>query len=210
MLTKHSDLYVCVDCYLQHEAGEVEDTDPSWSVEKYNDGLLSYAGLQIVSGDSDKELEFSVKPCDICGSTLGGTRNQLVALEEVSIEPFTRADHAKVLGAYIEAAFWSSTDSDGEPLDSARYADCELADEARAELTDDVTHFLHTVAERFDVATLPALEQLGHDLWLTRNRHGAGFWDRGLGALGTELTSIAHQAGERDLVVGDDGKVHTL
>jgi hypothetical protein len=35
-------------------------------------------------------------------------------------------------------------------------------------------------------------EQAGHDLILTANRHGAGFWDRGLGATGKTLTDAAH------------------
>lgn len=32
-------------------------------------------------------------------------------------------------------------------------------------------------------------EQCGHDFWLTRNGHGAGFWDRGLGDIGEMLTT---------------------
>ena len=32
-------------------------------------------------------------------------------------------------------------------------------------------------------------EQAGHDLILTANHHGAGFWDRGLGDAGRELTN---------------------
>jgi hypothetical protein len=51
-------------------------------------------------------------------------------------------------------------------------------------------------------------EQIGHDIWLTRNHHGAGFWDRGLGDLGDKLTEIAHSLGGSDAYVGDDGKVH--
>jgi len=50
--------------------------------------------------------------------------------------------------------------------------------------------------------------QLGHDLWLTRNHHGAGFWDRGLGKLGDDLTLLAHSLGESELYVGDDDKLH--
>lgn len=38
-------------------------------------------------------------------------------------------------------------------------------------------------------------EQAGHDLWLTRNGHGAGFWDRGRAA-GDELTKLAKPYGE--------------
>jgi hypothetical protein len=39
-------------------------------------------------------------------------------------------------------------------------------------------------------------EQAGHDFWLTRNHHGAGFWDRGLGETGKRLTELAHPYGE--------------
>ena len=42
----------------------------------------------------------------------------------------------------------------------------------------------------------PAGGQLGHDLWLTRNGHGAGFWDRGLGELGERLSEAARSLGE--------------
>lgn len=38
--------------------------------------------------------------------------------------------------------------------------------------------------------------QAGHDFWLTRNRHGVGFWDRGLGEVGDRLTKAAHVYGE--------------
>jgi hypothetical protein len=51
-------------------------------------------------------------------------------------------------------------------------------------------------------------EQSGHDFWLTRNGHGAGFWDRGLGQIGQRLTEAAKSYGEYDLYIGDDGKIH--
>jgi hypothetical protein len=50
-------------------------------------------------------------------------------------------------------------------------------------------------------------ERGGHDFWLTRNRHGAGFWD-GDWERGAELTKAAHTFGGIDLFVGDDGRVH--
>lgn len=41
-----------------------------------------------------------------------------------------------------------------------------------------------------------AWRQAGGDFALTRNHHGAGFWDRGLGVVGDRLTSAAHVYGE--------------
>lgn len=47
----------------------------------------------------------------------------------------------------------------------------------------------------------------GHDFWLTRNHHGAGFWDRGL-SIGATLTAACHTFHELSLYVGDDGKIY--
>lgn len=47
----------------------------------------------------------------------------------------------------------------------------------------------------------------GHDFFLTRQHHGAGFWDRGL-TNGLTLTAAAHAFPEVSLYIGDDGKVY--
>ena len=52
------------------------------------------------------------------------------------------------------------------------------------------------------------MEQAGRDFWFTRCGHGVGFWDRGLGATGDELSEIARKFGNRDMVLGDDKKVY--
>ena len=115
-------------------------------------------------------------------------------------------DLERVLGAYIECALWSSTDEDGESLDGLYSAD-DLSDETRDEMTEDVSDFLESNEELIQASGL-TLEQVGHDFWLTRNRHGAGFWDRGLGEVGDKLTEMAHPYGSCDLYVGDDGQVY--
>lgn len=48
----------------------------------------------------------------------------------------------------------------------------------------------------------------GNDFWLTRNGHGAGFWDRDLGDDGDLLTDIADSFPAIDAYMGDDGKVY--
>lgn len=52
-----------------------------------------------------------------------------------------------------------------------------------------------------------------HDFWLTRNHHGAGFWDGDWdGENGTEygetLTTISHEFKEIDLYIGDNGRIY--
>ena len=51
-------------------------------------------------------------------------------------------------------------------------------------------------------------EQAGGDFWLTRNGHGAGFWDRGLGELGKRLSKAAKTHGSSDLYIGDDERIY--
>jgi hypothetical protein len=46
------------------------------------------------------------------------------------------------------------------------------------------------------------------DFWLTRNQHGAGFWDRGLGEVGERLTEAAHAFGPCETYVGDDNLIY--
>lgn len=50
----------------------------------------------------------------------------------------------------------------------------------------------------------------GHDFWLTRNGHGAGYWDRGDGALGDRLSDASRPYGTYDLMLNDDGVVEAL
>ena len=53
------------------------------------------------------------------------------------------------------------------------------------------------------------LWRVGHDLWLTQNRHGAGFWDGDWPEeIGERLTEISKKFGECHLYVGDDGKIY--
>jgi hypothetical protein len=121
-----------------------------------------------------------------------------------------------VLEHYIAAALWSSTDESseagGEPLDKNYTAD-DLAPEAREQMLADVVAFLQgcwgDTWEEFSIdLTGIEPEQIGHDFWLTRNHHGAGFWDRGLGEAGDKLTTFAHTFGDCHLYVEDDGLLY--
>lgn len=103
---------------------------------------------------------------------------------------------------YLETALWSSTDEDGAPLDD-QFDVSDFAPEAIRQAEKDCLDFLSTN----DVGDLDEGD-VGHNFWLTRNHHGAGFWDRGLGALGDRLTKAAHAYGECDIYLGDDGKLH--
>lgn len=108
--------------------------------------------------------------------------------------------------AYIECALWSSTDEStpqgGFPLDD-NYGPEDIAPETLAEMVADCRDFQESFGDR--IAGREA--RAGHDFWLTRNRHGAGFWD-GDWPDGEFLTEMSHPYGEVNLYVGDDGKLH--
>lgn len=109
-----------------------------------------------------------------------------------------------VVDAYLTCALWSSYDDQGEPLDAS---DAELSDQARAQATSECQDFLDLAREVIDESKLDA-GQVGHDLWLTRNSHGTGFWDRGLGDIGKVLSRLAKAFGSCDAYIGDDGQIY--
>lgn len=110
------------------------------------------------------------------------------------------------LGGYITCALWSSThDNDGENLDSHGFDKDDLSVDALKSIEDDCSAFMFYNYRKLQ--RVGTMAQHGHDFWLTRNRHGAGYWDRGYGDIGEDLTDKAHTYGESDLYVGDDGKV---
>ncbi len=52
-------------------------------------------------------------------------------------------------------------------------------------------------------------DSIGHDLWLTRNHHGAGFRDRGFDDNVEDLlVKLSFILGEVYIYIGDDDKIH--
>lgn len=106
--------------------------------------------------------------------------------------------------SYIETALWSSIDDDGNPLDDDFGID-DIDESALQSMIDDCKAFQEDNADDID----QNYKQAGHDFWLTRNRHGAGFWDGDWeDQAGKRLTEASHAYGECDLYVGDDGKLY--
>jgi hypothetical protein len=127
-----------------------------------------------------------------------------------------------VLTGYVECALWTAdcngqADHDdcsgedcGESLRDIGYANAgNFHPDSLAEMRAQVRDFV-TGAEdgRPDVFAGMDPEQIGHDFSLTRNRHGAGFWDRGLGERGTYLTDLCRPYGEAYVCIGDDDVVY--
>lgn len=111
---------------------------------------------------------------------------------------------------YLETALWSSTDDDEDntPLD-AHYSVEDFSPEAIARATRDCVAFMSAWRSEIDTDDERDPTDYAHDFWLTRNRHGAGFWDGDYpDELGKRLTDAAHQFGESEVYVGDDGQLY--
>jgi hypothetical protein len=106
-----------------------------------------------------------------------------------------------VLNGYIEAAIWTAE----EELDSEDDVESYISNDSRIDAYVDVRNFINTAGSLIDDIDH---SQVGHDFWLTRNGHGAGFWDRGLGEVGEKLSKIASDMGEKNVYWGDDGKIY--
>lgn len=123
---------------------------------------------------------------------------------------------------YITTALWSSCDDDGTPLDDRRDVD-DIAPGALAAMQADCAAFWNANADTilcdgapqardFDSAASESeriAAMAGHDFWLTRCGHGAGFWDGDWPEPAATLLDIASKAaGSRDLYIGDDGMIY--
>ena len=106
------------------------------------------------------------------------------------------------LRAYVECALWSTNDEDDNPLDAVFSID-DIDPKTLHGMRDDCADFiwanradLRKYCESMHSGQWPGMTRAGHDFWLTRNGHGAGFWDRGLGALGNRLSNSAQVYGD--------------
>jgi hypothetical protein len=99
---------------------------------------------------------------------------------------------------YLFAALWSNEMDDFDALE-------DIDNDSKAQAT--------IIVQRFLKQALPLLtdewtdEQIGHDLWLTRGGHGAGFWDRDL-PNGQELTDICKTMEFHGEIYEADGVVY--
>lgn len=144
------------------------------------------------------------------------------------------ADVDAIVKGYLDCQLWAQLDYDNPSCDchasdpqnachnynlDKRYGlddiSADYVDRITGEIADIVV--AHPLAVRMYLARLQrhgrsgdgmssaaANEQFGHDYYLTREGHGAGFWDRGLGELGQYLTNVSKWAGAAD-DLSDDG-----
>jgi hypothetical protein len=131
----------------------------------------------------------------------------------------------------IESALWLGTqygprDESGDAeIISEDLRGLDLPAEIEGEIRDDVTDFV--LANADDCLAYVAARQgdavaeydgqtsiewaagcIGHDFMLTRNGHGAGFWDRGLGDLGDRLSAACEPYGSLSVEADEHGTLY--
>ena len=127
------------------------------------------------------------------------------------LDPMTRQ--------YVTTALWSTNDGStpdgGDPLDR-RYTGTDIESRSLARMVADCAAFRDLVAAELPFVLAECDEaDIGHDLWLTRAGHGAGFWDGNYAWLdrhgvdvGDSLTRLCERLPARSLYVGDDNRLY--
>lgn len=130
---------------------------------------------------------------------------------------------------YIDAGLWADAipteaETDPEGFQSGGLSHLTVPIRVRAQLANDCTEFvdynLHLLVPFCEAlgpwvgtddrgyCEDPAEARAGHDFWLTRQGHGTGFWDRGLGEIGDKLTDACKSYGEAPMLFEThDGEV---
>lgn len=125
---------------------------------------------------------------------------------------FTTDEKRQFFRSYVITAGWSSLDDDGDPIDNDPDWRDRLTPESEVNMARDCLDFLRSFEDDLRAAMRARpdydLGYAGHDFWLTRNGHGVGFWDRGLGEIGDRLTEMSRPYGDSDLYFGDDDKLY--
>jgi hypothetical protein len=112
------------------------------------------------------------------------------------IDDFTRG--------YFEAVEWLLDDE-------TDWGSASFAPETIADASEDCRAFVESNAAdlaRYCELTGRGMDGAGVDFWLTRNGHGAGFWDRGEDPVFRRLSDASKVWGGRDAYLGDDGRIY--
>lgn len=126
--------------------------------------------------------------------------------------------------ALAETVLFTNHDHYDQPLDD-NYSIADFDEESLKKLYSEYQQFISVVEEKitekigenwdciddFYDLQQPALNQTEHDYVLTRNRHGAGFWDGDWSSeVSKILTDAARSQYEFTAYVGDDERIYLV
>jgi len=118
----------------------------------------------------------------------------------------------QIMEGYWETMFWSNMADIEEESEIYGKTIEDVHWQAIADITTKVTLFYAHNKQLLTIANDKYTEdwgRIGHDLFLTTNHHGAGFWDGDYGEdLGEALTEACRMIKSQDFYTGDDGIVY--
>lgn len=84
----------------------------------------------------------------------------------------------------------------------------DIEPNSRIQAYVDIKNFLKLAGSEAvqEAINTNGLDRLGHDIWLTRNHHGAGFFDHSY-QFEKALINAAHKLNEVDLYISDNGQL---
>ena len=169
---------------------QYEGSPEEWFAEPEEwtiDGNLAYLTMDsvLVAVDMDSLREEVVE--------------RLPAITERDLETF--------LSGYWACVDFAATDGEGEPIEvDSRH---ELPAEAVAEMEETATDFLR--AQWVWLHSCDDLSYAGHNFHLTRNHHGAGFWDgRSWANLADRLSKASQTYGSCGVEKNSDGSIYVV
>jgi len=111
-------------------------------------------------------------------------------------------DINKILNSYLETAIWAE-ESDENDLQGKTIQ--EIDKNSKANSAIEIYQFLQKAQqEASDELNTYDEEAIGHNLWLSRNGHGAGFFDDN----NDKLQNLARNMKPVDIYLGNDNKVY--
>ncbi|MFD6092817.1 hypothetical protein ACFWGN_11905 [Oerskovia sp. NPDC060338] len=204
-----------INAWMADEYGveRLDGDDWDWQQATVSTDLPADASTQ----DLTSALESGTKAIALYNESDPGTygsRDMWRELRDHLAEHDERVENASQ--QYLDTALWSSSDELVEQgLANPREVMWEdLPAQTQTKIREDVERFL--IGQRHvlkatgspDYFGCEDATQVGHDLYLSRNGHGAGFFDRGLGEHGDRLQDVARALNESSPIVGDDGNIY--
>jgi hypothetical protein len=108
----------------------------------------------------------------------------------------------EILNSYLETALWAE-ESDENDLQDKTIND--FNEESVANSKIEIYNFIKKAQQEApDELNTYDSNTLGHNLWLSRNGHGAGFFDDN----NDKLQNLARSMKPVDIYLGDDGKIY--
>lgn len=126
--------------------------------------------------------------------------------------------------ALASVVLYSECDDEGVPLDrnfsvsdfnekslEKLYCDFQsFIQDVETKITDKIGDKWDCIDDFYNLAQ-PIKDQTEHDYVLTRNHHGAGFWDGDWdNSVAQILTEAANKQGEFSAYIGDDRKIYII